>query len=88
MQATTLKNNQVMVTTEDGRHFYSYDTFIGFRDNNGNIYLTSSWDYSNTTLKYLREAFPTLSGYSKKEIAKMLENREGIFPYSEYNQNL
>ena len=39
-----------------GEAFQSYFSMIAFRDHQGTIYLDATyWDYSNTTLKYLRE---------------------------------
>jgi len=56
----TIAKNQVIIKGE----FYSYDTLIAFTKE-GQIYLTSKWDYSRTTLKYLCQF---LGVKSKKDI--------------------
>ena len=78
-----IKVNQIKVYHEEVIYFFSYETLIAVQDTEYNMYLTSSWDYSNTTLKYLRIAFPSLSQYSKKDIAKKLQDGE-ISHYKEY----
>lgn len=76
MQVEQIANNQIVVIDGDGKHFFSYGTLIGFLDNSHNLSLTKDWDYSRTTLKYLREAFYLLKNKSKKDIEKMLESGE------------
>ena len=83
MRVEQIKVNQIKVYHEEVIYFFSYETLIAVQDTEHNIYLTSSWDYSNTTLKYLRIAFPSLSQYSKKDIAKKLQDGE-ISHYKEY----
>lgn len=76
MQVEQIANNQIVVIDENGRHFFSYETLIGFLDNNHNLHLTKDWDYSQTTLKYLKKAFYLLEDKTKKDIEKMLESGE------------
>lgn len=66
--------NQFIILNDDGQYFKSYQTMIAFRPNQGNIVLDSnSWDYSKTTLKYLKEFLGINS--SKKEIQKAIDNK-------------
>lgn len=73
MQIETLANNQTVVYTNEGKFFFSYDTLIAARDMD-NLYLTSCWDSSATTLKYLKMAFNL--NMTKSQIQKALDNGE------------
>lgn len=47
--------NQYLIRTGVGCYFQSYNTMIACADRQGNITLDAdNWDYSKTTLKYLR----------------------------------
>lgn len=87
MEVQQIQNNQILVWQRGYKYFFSYDTLIGVLDDCNNLYLTNSWDYSKTTLKYLRIAFPKLKDYSKKEISKMLQDGE-ILEYSEFKEEI
>lgn len=54
--------NQYELSFENGRVFQSYETIIAVRLN-GQLYLTSSHDCSNTTSKYATE----WTGYNTRE---------------------
>jgi len=74
--------NQFIIETEDGEYFQSYRTIIAFRPNNGRTVLdTDSWDYSVTTLKYLKEFLGTRD--SKKDIEKRI--KEGTYETTSLN---
>lgn len=60
MKVENLANNQVVVTIEDARIFFSYGTAIAKKTKNGNLYIDENyWDYSATTLKYLKQFLNT-----------------------------
>lgn len=65
--------NQFIITTDEGEYFQSYQTIIAFWPNGGSkITLDeNSWDYSVTTLKYLKEFLRTND--SKKGIEKSIK---------------
>lgn len=46
--------NQFEITLDDGVVFQSYDSLIACKLNTGDILLSHKWDYSVTTLKYLK----------------------------------
>lgn len=50
--ARQLNPNHTEVIIDDACLLYSYGTLVAFTKGN-QVYLTSSWDYSRTTLKYL-----------------------------------
>lgn len=54
MKLEQLANNQIVVHTNDKILFFSYDTLIAeFWKNTKELYVSSFWDYSKTTSKYL-----------------------------------
>ena len=62
-------------------YFQSYDSIIAkFTTKNQKLYLDKTyWDYSVTTLKYLKEFLYDFIGYvSKDEIKNMIKNKEII----------
>ena len=67
--------NHCTIRLGHGIFFQSYDSVCAFRNNNGQIILYEDWDYSRTTLKYLKEFLNTR--ISKKEIQEKLNS--GIF---------
>ena len=76
MRVEQLKNNQIIVWDEfNHKYFFSYDTFIGVYKYKY-LFLTHKWNYSRTTLKYLRQAFPILNNLTKKEIQEELDKPE------------
>ena len=46
--------NQHVIATSNGEMFKSYKTMIALRTWEGDIMLDHDWDYSATTLKYLK----------------------------------
>ena len=66
----TIAKNQVIVNGE----FYSYDTLIATKKD-GKTFLTSKWDYSKTTTKYLCQL---LGVKSKKDIEQGIKEGKYI----------
>jgi hypothetical protein len=67
-------NQQVVKLTNGLYYFYSYGTLIAASDNlryPTKMYVTDSWDYSKTTLTYLKQFFNF--DHSKKEIEKLIK---------------
>lgn len=76
--------NQYEIRTNEGQYFQSYDSVIAFRSNDSIPTITldgNYWDYSVTTLKYLKEFLRT--GQSKKEIEKDIE--AGVYKLANLN---
>ena len=47
-------NNHMVINTEQGQYFQSYESIICFRPNNGNtITIGGHWNYGTTTKKHL-----------------------------------
>ena len=70
---TNMAKNQFVISTKNGLYFQSYETLIAFKPNSGDSpVVTSAWNYSATTLRYLKQ-FLGLNGYSKKDIEKMIQ---------------
>lgn len=66
--------NQVKIFTENEVMFYSYGSLIAYKFiGEKTLYFTDKWDYSRTTLKYLKLAFIALNDKSKKEIEEMIK---------------
>lgn len=55
--------NQFVITTKKGTFFQSYSSIVAKVDNKGQVWLSSYWNYSKTTLKYLYQ-FLREQGYS------------------------
>ena len=69
--------NQFVITTDDCTFFQSYRSFIAKVDKNGVVTLSSWWDYSNTTRKYLY-AFLSEFGYydlNANKVRKLLADK-------------
>lgn len=70
--------NQFIITATNANgseteFFQSYDTVIAYKNSYGNYVLdVNNWDYSVTTLKYLKEFMRTRD--SKAEIAKKIKD--------------
>ena len=73
--------NQWVITTQNGEMFKSYETMIAIRSWDGQVMLDHDWDYSATTLKYLK-IFLDVS-LSKSEIQKRID--DGIFQIGNLN---
>lgn len=65
--------NQFVITTDNGQYFKSYGTLIAFKPRYGDTpVVTSSWNYSTTTLKHLKIFLGTSA--SKKDLERMLNS--------------
>ena len=67
--------NQIIIETDKEYIFQSYGTIIAKKKRGflGGITLDKNyWDYSRTTLKYLKEFLPI--NYNKKEIEEQIRN--------------
>ena len=63
--------NQFIIWTEEEQFFQSYQTIIGKRDNEGNVFLDQNrWDYSVTTSRYRNEWL----GMNTKEVKKAIDD--------------
>lgn len=66
--------NQFVITTKEGLYFQSYDSMIAFISHDKNtIKVTDKWNYSPTTLKYLKQFLGT--SLTKEQIAKRIESK-------------
>ena len=63
--------NQFILTTNIGEFFQSYKTVIA-ANVDGQIHLDENWDWSVTTLKYLKEFLP--DNFSKRDIYDAIES--------------
>ena len=70
----SLGANQFVINGAYGEAFQSYGSLLAYIKNNF-IYLSDKWDYSKTTLKYLKIFLKT--SMSKKEIKEALKS--GVF---------
>jgi len=80
LEIENIQNNQQIIRNPKTREvaFYSYGTLILYRKDNV-LQLTSYWDYSNTTSKYLYEVLRGMGFYeydNKKAILKAIENKD------------
>lgn len=63
--------NQFIIWTDEEQFFQSYQTIIGKRDNEGNVFLDQNkWDYSVTTSKYRNQWL----SMNTKEIKKGIDD--------------
>ncbi len=79
MTAYNLANNQIVVNLNTERYFFSYGTLIAKWTGTKYILDSYYWDYSRTTLKYLKQFLATTK--SKKEIQQAINTNY----YSEGN---
>lgn len=50
-----LATSQFQYSDEDGNHwFQSYDSVIAMKEPSGKVHLSKRWDFSRTTIKYLK----------------------------------
>lgn len=76
--------NQFVITTNKGTFFQSYRSIVAKVDNNGQVWLSYYWDYSNTTLRYLYQ-FLREQGYSDLSKAKVNSYiKDKTFKYKEH----
>lgn len=75
--------NQFKLFLAAGTAFQSYSSLIACKVyGDSKVYLSDKWDYSNTTMKYLKEYLGI--SVSAKEIRKRIESGEYVI-VSEYN---
>ena len=74
-KVTFIAPNNCSVRVGDDRYFQSYDSVCAKVDTNGKVTLYEDWNYSKTTLKYLKIFLNTSE--SKNEIQKKLD--DGIY---------
>lgn len=77
IQVEKMANNQYKIFTDEGVYFQSYSTVCA-KIEKGKVTLYKDWDYSNTTLKYLKQFLRT--NKTKKEIQEAINN--GEYEYS------
>ena len=74
MKVSLLANNQIIISTNTKQVFQSYKSIIAEIKNNGDVTLDPYfWDYSVTTLKYLKLFLGVT--LSKKEIQQRIEDK-------------
>lgn len=67
--------NQYIIKMQDGSQFFqSYGTLIAKIDAAGKIMVTAAWDYSQTTVKYLKQFLGT--SLTKAQIKKRIDAGE------------
>lgn len=66
--------NQVVINMKNGEVFQSYDSTIAIKYE-GKVYITSDYDYSATTSKYLKQ----FCGSSSKEIKEKIKSKDSRF---------
>ena len=66
--------NHFVITTDKGSYLQSYDSIVAFKPNDtfADSVLGGDWDYSQTTLKYVKQ-FLGWSSYTKAELKKLIE---------------
>lgn len=69
--------NQFVITANKGTFFQSYSSIIAKVDKNGVVTLSSWWDYSNTTRKYLYEFLSEFGYYdlNANKVRKFLADK-------------
>ena len=78
IKVSTFAPNQLVIRTEHGAIFQSYDSRVAFRPNDGStITVGVHWDYSRTTMKYLGQWL----GMNTPDIRKAI--KEGSIIYDE-----
>ena len=80
MRVETLGNNQVAVNCGNKTYFISYESNIAYYEN-GKVVFSNLWDYSRTTMKYLKIwlwKYTHLQPETKKEIEKLIKNGDII----------
>lgn len=66
----TYAKNQVVIQSGDNVTFQSYDSVIATKDTNGIVHLSEHYDYSRTTMKYLK----MFLGHGIAETRKLIES--------------
>jgi hypothetical protein len=81
---TFLAPNQVVISTDKGLFLQSYGSIVAFKPHDPMDYhskcLGEHWDYSATTLKYVKQ-FMGWDQYSKKDIKGFVKNALVKFNY-------
>mgnify|MGYP003500283096 FL=1 len=75
--------NQFVITTNKGVFFQSYHSIVAKIDKKGQVWLSSYWDYSQTTTKYLYQFLKEYGWYglNASEVRKHI--KDGTFKYKE-----
>lgn len=75
--------NQFVIHTKKGDFFQSYRSLVAKIDNKGQVWLSSYWDYSRTTMKYLYQFLRDYGWYNinANEVRKRI--KDGTFKYKE-----
>ena len=75
--------NQFAITTNKGTFFQSYRSIVAKVDKKGQVWLSSYWDYSHTTMKYLYQFLKEFGWYgiNASEVRKCI--KDGTFKYRE-----
>lgn len=73
--------NQFIITTNNGTYFQSYSSIVAKVDKNGQVWLSSYWDYSRTTMKYLYQFLSEFGWYdiNANEVRRLI--KVGTFKY-------
>ena len=78
MKIKNLANNQVVIISDNSKAFFSYNTKIAEYINE-QLYLNLHyWNYSKTTLKYLKEFMNTytpISYNTKKQVEDLIASK-------------
>ena len=80
---TFLAPNHAVISTDKGLFLQSYDSIVAFKPHDPmdshKKYLGEHWDYSVTTLKYVKQ-FMGWNQYSKKDIKSFI--KRGIVQFN------
>ena len=78
LKVSNLQNNQYVIELGSNLYFQSYDTLIAKIDKKENITLSSYWNYSRTTSKWLYEFLRKYTRYynidRKQEVLKLIKD--------------
>lgn len=78
MEILENKNNLIIEKNSNNYIFYSYSSLIAiYNENTKKLRLTKLWNYSQTTLKQLKNFINNYTCYnysSKKEFEKLIDN--------------
>jgi ribonucleotide reductase beta subunit family protein with ferritin-like domain len=79
LKVSSLQNNQYVVTIGSEIYFQSYETIIAKVDKNKNVILSNYWNYSRTTLKWLKvflQKYTEFYPQTKKDIERLILNKK------------
>ena len=75
--------NQFVITTNKGVFFQSYHSIVAKRDKKGQVWVSSYWDYSQTTTKYLYQFLKEYGWYGLNASKVRKHIKDGTFKYKE-----